>query len=311
MRILVTGGAGFIGSHVADRYLALGHEVAVLDNLSTGKRENLNPQARFYEADLTEPECVRKVVQEFRPHVINHHAAQASVALSVQQPLVDAESNISGMINLLEAARENGVRRVIYSSTGGAIYGATDHLPTPETHPTNPLSPYGCSKLCGEEYLKTWHRLYGLEYVIFRYGNVYGPRQDAHGEAGVVAIFGGLMLEGKQPTIFGRGHKTRDYVYVGDVAEANVLALSGPANDTFNLATGSQTTDQQVFDTVAAAVGYTGPPVYGPERLGDLQHSCLDITKAREVLGWAPQVGFAEGVARTVAYLRKQAEEQD
>lgn len=304
MRILVTGGAGFIGSHVADRYLALGHEVAILDNLSTGKRENLNPQARFYEADLTEPECVRKVVQEFGPEVINHHAAQASVAFSVQQPLLDAETNLFGMINLLEAARESGVRRVIYSSTGGAIYGETACLPTPETHPTCPLSPYGCSKLCGEEYLKTWHRLYGLEYLIFRYGNVYGPRQDAHGEAGVVAIFGGLMLAGKQPTIFGQGHKTRDYVYVGDVVEANVLALSGPANHTLNLATGKQTTDQQVFEAVAAAAGYAGPPIYGRERLGDLQHSCLDITKARQVLGWEPRVKFPEGVERTIAFLR-------
>lgn len=307
MRILVTGGAGFIASHLTDRYLALGHEVAVLDNLSTGKRENLNPQARLYEVDLTEPDCVLQAVQDFRPEIINHHAAQASVAISVQHPHFDAQTNVLGMVNLLEAARQVGARRVIYSSTGGAIYGETDRLPTPEDHPLRPLSPYGCAKLCGEHYLTTWHRLHGLEYVIFRYGNVYGPRQDAHGEAGVVAIFGGLLLAGKPPTIFGAGHKTRDYIYVGDVVEANVLALQAPGNDLYNIATGLQTTDQQVFDTIAAAVGYSGPPIYGPERLGDLQHSCLDTTKARRELGWAPQVTFAAGVAQTVAWLREQA----
>jgi UDP-glucose 4-epimerase len=304
MRILVTGGAGFIASHLTDRYLALGHQVAVLDNLSNGKRENLNSQAWFYEADLTEPDCVMAVVEEFRPDVISHHAAQASVALSVQQPRFDAETNVGGMVNLLTAAVTYGVRRVLYASTGGAIYGETDQLPTPEDHPLRPLSPYGCSKLCGEYYLSTWHRLHGLDYVIFRYGNVYGPRQDAHGEAGVVSIFARLMLDGAQPAIFGSGHKTRDYVYVGDVVEAGVRALDGPANDVFNIATSRPTTDQQVFDTIAAAVGYEGPPRYDPERLGDLQHSCLDNSKARQTLGWAPEVSFAAGVAQTVEWLR-------
>ncbi len=306
MRILVTGGAGFIASHITDRYVALGHQVAVLDNLSNGKRENLNSDAWFYEADLTEPDCVMTVLEDFRPEIINHHAAQTSVATSVQQPRFDADTNVGGMVNLLTAAVAFGVGRVIYSSTGGAIYGETDQIPTPEDHPLRPLSPYGCSKLCGEHYLSTWHRLHGLEYVIFRYGNVYGPRQDALGEAGVISIFGGLMLQGKQPTIFGAGHKTRDYVYVGDVAEASVLALQVPGNDVYNLATGRQSTDQEVFDAIAAAADYEGPPLYGPERLGDLQHSCLDNAKARQALGWQPQVAFREGVAQTVEWLRSQ-----
>ena len=302
-RCVITGGAGFIGSHVVDAYLAAGHEVAVLDNLASGKRENLGPVARFYEVDLRAASAVEAVVAEFRPQVINHHAAQASVAVSVQKPGFDAENNVLGMINLLEAARAHGVQRVLYSSTGGALYGETDRIPTPEDHPTRPLSPYGCAKLCGEEYLATWHRLHGLEYLIFRYGNVYGPRQSPHGEAGVVAIFAGLMREGRPPTIFGPGGKTRDYVYVGEVARASLLALDCAPGATVNIATGRQTTDRQVFEAVAAAVGYAGPPLYGPERAGDLQHSCLDITHARRLLGWEPQIEFAEGVRRTVAHL--------
>lgn len=304
MRILVTGGAGFIGSHIVDNYVARGHEVAVLDNFATGKRSNLNPAAALYEVDLRDAHAVLDALLQFRPEVVNHHAAQASVAVSVKEPVVDAQTNVLGMINLLEAARAAEVSRVLYSSTGGAIYGDTDQIPTPEDHPQRPLSPYGCSKLCGEHYLTTWHRLYGLDYVIFRYGNVYGPRQDAHGEAGVVAIFGGLMLAGKQPTIFGQGHKTRDYVYVGDVARASVLALTVTPNNVFNIATGRQTTDQQVFEAVAAAAGYDGPPSYGPERAGDLQHSCLDVSRAAQVLGWQAQVEFPEGAKLTVDHLR-------
>lgn len=308
MRILVTGGAGFIGSHIVDRYLELGHEVAVIDNLSTGRRENLNPAAQFYEVDLTEAAAVQAAVADFGPAVINHHAAQACVRISVSDPVYDANTNVLGMINLLEAAREGGIRRVIYSSTGGAIYGEPDYLPTDELHPLRPLSPYGCSKLCGENYLTTYQRLYGLEYVIFRYGNVYGPRQDAEGEAGVVAIFGGLMLGGGQPTIFGSGHKTRDYVYVGDVAEASVQALRAPGNEVFNIATGERISDQEVFEAVAAAAGYQGEPIYGEERAGDLQHNCLEVSKAQRLLGWEPQVPFREGVKLTVEYLREQRE---
>ena len=304
MRIIVTGGAGFIGSHLVDTYLAAGHEVAVLDNFSHGRRENLNLGARLYELDLRDAAAVRGALSDFRPEVVNHHAAQASVAVSVREPILDAQNNVLGMINLLEAARECGVRRVIYSSTGGAMYGETEQRPTPEDHPVRPLSPYGCSKLCGEHYLATWQRLHGLEYLIFRYGNVFGPRQDAHGEAGVVAIFGGLLLAGKQPTIFGRGDKTRDYVYVGDIARGNLLALEGPPNETLNLATSRPTTDRQVFEAVAAAADYEGPPFYGPERPGDLQHSCLDASRAQRLLGWQAQVAFVEGVTLTVDWLR-------
>ena len=305
MRILVTGGAGFIASHVADGYVAAGHEVAILDNLSTGHREQVNPAAKFYEVDLREPAAVLGALQDFRPEIVNHHAAQASVAISVKEPVLDASINVLGMINLLEAVRATGARRVLYSSTGGAIYGETEQIPTPETHPLRPLSPYGCSKLCGEEYLTTWHRLYGLEYIIFRYGNVYGPRQDAHGEAGVVAIFGGLLLAGQEATIFGPGRKTRDYVFVGDVARASLLALEAEPNEVINIATGVQTTDQEVFDAVAAAAGYADPPIYGPERAGDLQHSCLNVAKAARLLGWEAEMTFREGVKVTVDSLRK------
>jgi UDP-glucose 4-epimerase len=306
MRILVTGGAGFIGSHIVDNYVALGHEVAVLDNFATGKRANLHPGAKLYEVDLREGPAVLDALLDFRPEVVNHHAAQASVAISVKEPVLDAQTNVLGMINLLEAVRAAEVRRVLYSSTGGAIYGDTQDLPTPETHPQLPLSPYGCSKLCGENYLTTWQRLHGLEYVIFRYGNVYGPRQDAHGEAGVVAIFGGLLLGGQPATIFGPGHKTRDYVFVGDVARASVLALDGPGNEVINIATGRQTSDQEVYDAVAAAAGYAEPAIYGPERAGDLQHSCLDVSKAWRLLGWSAQVAFPEGAKLTVEHLRTQ-----
>ena len=305
MRILVIGGAGFIASHVADGYVAAGHEVAILDNLSTGHREQLNPATKFYEVDLREPAAVLGALQDFSPEVVNHHAAQASVAISVKEPVLDASINVLGMINLLEAVRATGVRRVLYSSTGGAIYGDTEQIPTPEDHPLRPLSPYGCSKLCGEEFLTTWHRLYGLEYLIFRYGNVFGPRQDAHGEAGEVAIFGGLLLAGKEATIFGAGHKTRDYVFVGDVARASLMGLEAAPNEIINIATGIQTTDQEVFDAVAAAAGYTDPPSYGPERAGDLQHSCLNVAKAARLLGWESEMTFREGVKLTVDSLRK------
>ncbi len=306
MRILVTGGAGFIGSHVVDRYVADGHHVAIIDNLSTGFEENINPQAVFYKVDITDQQAVAEVFEKERPEIVNHHAAQMDVRRSVADPAFDAVTNIVGSIHLIENAVRTNVSKFIYASTGGAVYGEPRYLPADEDHPINPLSQYGISKHTVEHYLQLYQVNDGLTYTVLRYGNVYGPRQNPHGEAGVNAIFAGLMLAGKQPTIFGDGSKTRDYVYVSDVVEANVLALAKGDNDIFNIATGIQTTDQEVFEAIAAATGFTGRPIYGQERKGEIRHSALDITKARRKLGWEPKVPFAEGSRLTVEAVRAQ-----
>ncbi len=305
MKILVTGGAGFIGSNIVDRYLAEGHEVAVVDNLATGRRSNLNPRASFHEVSITDAEALAAVFEAERPEVVNHHAAQMDVRRSVREPQFDAQTNIIGTLNVIEAGRAVGARKFIFSSSGGAIYGQADTIPTPETAPLQPISHYGASKLAGEVYFGLYGRLYGLEYTVLRYANVYGPRQNPHGEAGVNAIFANMMLRGERPTIFGAGDKTRDYVFVGDVVEANLLALERGAGEVLNIGTGVQTADQEVYDAVAAAVGFTEPPIYGDERAGDVRHSCVDPSRAREVLGWAPTVEFREGVRRTVEYQRQ------
>ncbi|MGD9495321.1 MAG: NAD-dependent epimerase/dehydratase family protein [Armatimonadota bacterium] len=305
MKILVTGGAGFIGSNIVDRYIAEGHEVAIVDNLATGRRRNLNPQASFHEVSITDARALAAVFEAERPEVVNHHAAQMDVRRSVREPQFDALTNIVGTLNVLEAGRAVGARKFIFSSSGGAIYGEANTLPTPETAPLQPISHYGASKLAGEVYIGLYGRLYGLETTVLRYANVYGPRQNPHGEAGVNAIFANTMLRGERPTIFGAGDKTRDYVFVADVVTANVLALERGAGEVLNIGTGVQTTDQEVYDAVAAAVGFDQPPIYGEERAGDVRHSCIDATRAREVLGWAPTVQFREGVRRTVQYQRE------
>jgi len=305
MTILVTGGAGFIGSHVVDRYLAEGHQVAVVDNLSTGRRENLNPDAAFYQVDITDAEGLLTVAQQVRPEVINHHAAQMDVRRSVREPQFDANTNVIGTINLIEAGLAVDATKIIFSSSGGAIYGEPEQIPADEGHPLRPISHYGASKLAGEVYLQLYGRLYDLNYTIFRYANVYGPRQNPHGEAGVNAIFAGLMLVGKRPAIFGQGDKTRDYVYVADVVEANVLTLERGDHEVLNIGTGIQTTDQEVYDAVAAAVGFEELAIYGDERPGDVRHSALDATHAHQVLGWEPRVAFREGVQMTVDYQRE------
>jgi len=304
MRILVTGGAGFIGSHLVDRYLAEGHQVSVVDNLATGRRENLNAEARFHEVDITDFQALREVFEQEEPGAVNHHAAQMDVRRSVSEPQFDAETNIIGMLNVIEAARAVGPGKLIFSSSGGAIYGEPERIPADESHPLRPISHYGASKLAGEVYLQLYGRLYDLKYTILRYANVFGPRQNPHGEAGVNAIFAGMMLAGERPTIFGRGDKTRDYVYVGDVVEANILALERGDGELLNIGTGVQTTDQEVYDAVAAAVSFEEPAIYGEERAGDVRHSALEVTRAREVLGWEPQVKFRDGVQMTVDYQR-------
>ena len=305
MKILVTGGAGFIGSNLVDRYVAEGHEVAIVDNLATGRRKNLNPDASFHEISITDPDALAEVFALEQPEIVNHHAAQMDVRRSVREPQFDAGTNVIGTINVIEAAREVGTRKLIFASTGGAIYGDAELTPTPETAPLQPVSHYGTSKRSAELYFELYGRLYGLDYTILRYANVFGPRQNPKGEAGVNAIFANMMLRGETPTIFGSGDKTRDYVCVSDVVEANLLALERGSGETLNIGRGIQITDQEVYDAVAEAVGFDQRPVYGDERAGDVRHSCVDPSKAREVLGWEPTVEFREGVRRTVQYQRE------
>ena len=304
MRILVTGGAGFIGSNVADRFVALGHEVAVLDDLSTGFREFVNPAARFVEADITDADAVGRFFAEWRPEVVAHHAAQIDVRKSVDDPVHDARINLLGGIGLLQACKRHGTRKVLYASTGGALYGEGRKLPATEDHPVNPEAPYGASKHTLEHYLYIWKLLHGLDYTVLRYPNVYGPRQNPHGEAGVNAIFIGLMLEGKRPRIFGTGEQLRDYVFVDDIVEANVLALTKGSGEMVNIGSGVGVSVKQIFSELKSILGFEGEPIYDAPRPGEIQRIYLDATRAREVLGWRPRVSFREGLEKTVAWAR-------
>ncbi len=302
MRVLVTGGAGFIGSHVADAYAAAGDDVAVVDNLTAGRREYVPAQARFYELDIRSEE-LRGVMARERPEIVNHHAAQASVSFSVQHPRDDADVNIIGTINVLALCAEFGVRRVVLASTGGAIYGEPQRAgPIDETHPLQPLAPYGISKYVGELYLQYFSRG-GPAAAVLRYANVYGPRQDPHGEAGVVAIFTQSMLDGRAPVIFGDGTQTRDFVYVEDVARANLLASRSESSATANIATGIETTVNTIYGDLAHITGFTAPPVHAPVRKGDVYRIPLDPSRARTWLNWTPQIPLDEGLRRTVAWF--------
>jgi UDP-glucose 4-epimerase len=303
MKTLVTGGAGFIGSHVVDTYINAGHAVVVVDNLATGRRENLNPAAGFYEVDIRDEKLAEVFAQE-RPDVVNHHAAQASVPLSVARPGYDAGVNILGSLNLLEQARRHGVQRVIYASTGGAVYGEPQYLPCDEAHPIRPLTPYGASKHAVEHYLQVYQQLYGMAYTILRYANVYGPRQDPHGEAGVISIFTDRMLAGSPAVVNGDGLQERDFVYVGDCARANLAALEQGRDGIFNIATGAGTTINDLFDRLAAITGYALPRQHGPERLGDIYRSFLSADLAARELGWQPLFALEDGLRETVAYFQ-------
>lgn len=303
MRILVTGGAGFIGSHLVEAYLAAGHEVCVVDNLATGRRSNVPRDARLHEVDLHARELER-IFAEFKPEVVNHHAAQASVKVGSADPVHDLEVNGGGTARLLQVAVANGVRKVIYASSGGTVYGEPQALPVTEAHAIAPRSNYGTSKFVGELYVQLAARTAGIEHTIFRYGNAYGPRQDPHGEAGVIAIFTGLMLEGRQCTIDGDGEQKKDYIYVGDIASANVLALTAGDGLVANIGTGEGITVNHIYRTLSDALGNTVEPRYGPPRPGDVRNFWLDCSRAREALGWAPAMSFADGVALTVASYR-------
>jgi len=305
MRILVTGGAGFIGSHVVDTYIEAGHDVVVVDNLNTGKQENVNPQARFYRVDIRDEDALRRVFEQEKPEVISHQAALANVRESMEKPAEYADVNIIGSIRLLELARTMGTRKVIYASTGGAVYGEPDFLPVTEEHPIRPLDNYGASKHAVEHYLYLYKHNYNLDYSILRYPNVYGPRQDPLGEAGVIAIFTGRMLKGQACTINGTGEQQRDFLYVGDVARANLLALEKGSGGIYNLGWEKGVDINSLFHMLAEAVGYDKPPVYGPPKLGEVFRIYLDATRARTELGWEPTVSLQEGLARTVAYFRE------
>ena len=307
MKVLITGGAGFIASHVTDAYVADGHEVAIVDNLVTGFRENLNPQAKFYQCDICDAEAMSHYFDEFKPDAVSHHAAQLDVRKAVSDPVYDATVNIDGGLNVLLNAARVGARRIIFSSTGGAIYGEPQFLPVTEDHPVAPESPYGLTKFTFEHYLRIWGNLHGTTPVVLRYANVYGPRQTAHGEAGVVAIFAGLLLDDKSCKIFGDGTMTRDYVFVGDVVEANRAALTRDKGAVVNIGTGIETSTRAVFDAVYEAVG-KGPqePIMLPERPGEVHNICLDNARARAELDWQPRTEFRDGVRQTVEWQRKQ-----
>src|SRR4051812_12508924 len=308
MRTLVTGGAGFIGSNVVDALLARGDEVTVVDDLSTGRRENLDGAlangARLVEADIRDAAAVRDVVTQARPETVFHLAAQIDVRKSVADPGHDARINVEGTINMLAAAREAGVTRFVNTSSGGAIYGEAQQIPAPESHPVAPEAPYGLSKFCAEHYCEIFRRMHGTSTVSLRYGNVYGPRQDPLGEAGVIAIFCGKVVDGGQPIVFGDGLQTRDYVYVGDVVAANLAAADSDATGPFNIGTGVESTVLDIVEALAALADGAFEAQHQPERLGEVRHIALDTSRAQRELGWRSRVGLADGLRTTLESLR-------
>ena len=303
MKVLVTGGAGFIGSHVVDRLLQEGHDVVVVDNLVTGKRKNVPKAAQFYKLDIENPKLER-VFRNERPSVVFHLAAQMNVRRSVEDPMFDAQVNVLGTLNVLEQASKHGARKVIFSSSGGAIYGEQLAFPAPETHVTQPLSPYGISKLCGEHYLSYYHRMSGIQVVSLRYANVYGPRQDPEGEAGVVAIFIQKMLRGEQAVVNGNGRQTRDFVFVEDVVEANLMSMGPEVEGVYNVGTGIETSINDLFRIVVDLTKVEFKEVHGPAKRGEQARSVIDCTKLHRNLGWEPKVDLREGLRRTVDFFR-------
>jgi UDP-glucose 4-epimerase len=305
MKILVTGGAGFIGSHVVDAYVAEGHEVSVVDDLSSGFRRNVPRGVRLHEIDIRS-EGLAGIFEEERPEVVNHQAARANVRESFEKPLLYAGVNVVGSVNVLECCRKYGVRKVIYASTGGAAYGEPRWLPVTEDHPVNPLDPYGASKHHVEHYLFLYRTNFAIEYTVLRYPNVYGPRQDPHGEAGVVAIFTGQMLGGGDPVINGNGEQERDFIHVSDVARASVLALEKGNGEILNIGGGRGTSVNTIFSTLAELTGYGKPAVRGPAKKGEVWKIFLNAERAREILHWSPRMSLHEGLASTVDYFRSE-----
>jgi UDP-glucose 4-epimerase len=302
-KVLVTGGAGFIGSHVVDSYLAAGHEVVVVDDLFTGHRKNLNPECEFHEMDIRDAR-LETLFQKHKFEVVNHQAARGNVRASMEDPMIYADVNIRGGVNVLECCRKHGVRKIIYSSTGGCVYGEPRYLPADEKHPLQPRDPYGASKASYELYLPVYEMNYGLQYTILRYPNVYGPRQDPFGEAGVVSIFLGQMLRKIQPVINGDGEQLRDYVYVSDVVSANLLVLSKGDNEVFNVGWGKGTSVNEIFHKLASILCNDTGAMHGPPKLGEIGKTYLNSLKATEVLGWKPLVALEEGLRKTADYFR-------
>jgi len=302
-KVLVTGGAGFVGSHIVDAYLAAGHEVVVVDDLFTGHRENVNPHCEFHQMDIRDP----RLEELFRRHkfdYVSHQAARGNVRASMEDPMTYADVNIRGGVNVLECCRKYAVGKIVYSSTGGCVYGEPRYLPADEAHPLQPRDPYGASKASYELYLPVYEMNYGLRYTILRYPNVYGPRQDPFGEAGVVSIFLGQMLRNLQPVINGDGEQLRDYVFVADVVRANLLVLENGDNDVFNVGWGTGTSVNEIFQRLKDILGEDTPEVHGPPKLGEIRQTYLNSAKAAKVLNWRPQISLEEGLRRTADYFR-------
>lgn len=307
MKVLVTGGAGFIGSHIVEAYIAAGHAVAVIDDLSSGKREYVPAGVAFYQMDIRNPE-LGQVFEVEQPDMVNHQAAQVSVPRSIADPVHDVSVNVAGLMNVLEHARRHDVRKVIFASSC-AVYGDPEQLPIREDHPLSPLSPYGQSKRTGEHYLELYRRLYGLSYTALRYANVYGPRQDPFGEAGVITIFVEAMLAGLPVTIYDDGEQTRDFVYVGDVARANLQALDRGDNGVYNISTGRPVTVNRLFQILRELAGYDRDPRYAPPRPGDIRHSVLDPAQAMRQLDWQPAMPFEEGLKLTIEFFKERSQD--
>jgi UDP-glucose 4-epimerase len=305
MKVLVTGGAGFIGSHLVDRLVQEGNQVIVIDNLSTGKRKQVNKKAQLYKMDIRSKR-IERVFRKERPLIVVHLAAQMNVRLSTEDPVFDAEVNIFGTLNLLEHAVKHGVRKVSFASSGGAVYGEQEVFPAAESHRTDPLSPYGISKLAGEKYLAYYTNTTGLRHVVLRFGNVYGPRQEPEGEAGVVAIFSKLMLDGGQPIINGTGKQTRDFVYVDDVVDAIMVTLGEDIQGTFNVGTGQEATVNECYGIIKELTNSSCKDLYGAAKKGEQFRSVLDVMKLREKFDWDPQVSFPEGLKMTVEFFKAQ-----
>jgi len=305
MKVLLSGGAGFIGSHLAEAYLKEGMEVVVVDDLSHGKKENIPQGAKFYQTDICELKALEEIFEKEQPELVNHHSAQIDVRKSVAEPVFDARVNILGSLNLLELSRKYQVKKFIFASTGGALYGEQEEFPAKEDHPIRPVSPYGVAKASVELYLYYYYQVHGLEYVSLRYSNVYGPRQDPFGEAGVVAIFCQKLLCGETPIINGSGEQTRDFVYVKDVVRANLSALKPGLVGAFNISTGKETTINQLYQIITRIAGKNLKPVYGPAKPGEAFRSCLDNSLAQKTLGWKPEVKLEEGLKFTLKYFSK------
>ena len=305
MNILVTGGAGFIASHIVDAYIKNGHNVIVVDDLSSGKRQNLNPKAKFYQLDIKSAE-IHKVFFENKIDIINHHAAQMDVRRSVSDPKFDATINVIGFLNLMELAKKENVKKIIFSSTGGAIYGEQDYFPADENHPTRPLSPYGITKFATEKYLYYYKEIFGIDYVILRYANIYGPRQNPHGEAGVVAIFVSKLLQNEQPIINGNGKQTRDFVFVEDVVLANLMALEHQQSDIFNIGTAIENDVNSLFSNLKKITNSGFDFKYAPAKEGEQFRSVISSKKAEKILGWTPKNNFMDGLIKTVEFFKNE-----